>query len=185
MSAGELYVLPIAHGRPTEGIPLMILRETLEDPPAPFTRSTFSALLGLDTSAAKKAIQVLIELGYLTAKIGPPTVYRLTEACMRLLATSPTQSAPIPRDEAMRAATGLLETCGRGNAQESLCRVVAVTFFGVLLDDSIAAAMGVSAQITVRVRHGAGAAQAMRDLESRLLGVHDIVQLHFVLVVAE
>ena len=182
MSAGELYVLPIAHGRPTEGIPLMILRETLEDPPAPFTRSTFSALLGLDTSAAKKAIQVLIELGYLTAKIGPPTVYRLTEACIRLLATPQTQAAPIPRDEAMRAAMGLLETCGRGNAQEGLCRVVAVTFFGVLLDDSIAVAMGVSAQITVRVRRGPGAAEAMRDLESRLLGIHDIGQLHVVVV---
>ncbi len=79
---------------------------------------------------------------------------------------------------------GLLVACGQGNAQENLCRVVAVTFFGVLLDDSIAAAMGVSAQITVTVRRGAGAAEAMRDLESRLLGVHDIVQLH-VVVVAE
>ncbi len=182
MSAGQLYVLPIAHGRPTEGIPLMILRETLEDPPAPFTLSIFTALLGLDTSSSKKAIEVLIELGYVTAKIGPPTMYRLTEACIRLLATSPTRSAPIPRDEAMRAAMGLLETCGRGNAQEGLCRVVAVTFFGVLLDDSIAVAMGVSAQITVRVRRGPGAAEAMRDLESRLLGIHDIGQLHVVVV---
>jgi hypothetical protein len=182
MSAADLYVLPISHGKSTEGIPLEILREALEDPPASFTFSTFSMLLGRGASDATKALSVLLELGYIRTDAGPPTVYQLTSACVRLLSAPALRAAPIAREEALRGAGELLAACGQGNSHESLCRVVAVTFFGAILHDSIKTVAGVSAQVTVTVKRSAKVAQAMRELEAMLLSVHNIIQLHIVLV---
>lgn len=182
MSRASLYVLPIVHGQPTEGIPMEILRPALLEHGRALTGAEIARELGLTHVAGKQAVSVMTQVGYIEPVPGEPDRLKLTHAGRKMF--RPPTTSRITRKEALNAAMSLLAEARQDNGQETVCRVRAVTFFGGLLDADDQEVAQISAQVTVQVTRDAGAAVAnhMRVLERRLLGVHPAMDLHLVLV---